>query len=234
MKNYTLILLMFSLLYGSMQAQVGIGTTNPQQALHIAGSDSTIRIEGLDSNNNGFNAGGSQTYNVVVNENGDLMLGENSGQLSSAANVASPVVIQTTIDSGMNASELYTKSFTLTQRAFVVVTYYISMDFKSYDGTATIDDGRAKVAHNYWYLGNGTTADTSKTYGMNSSVYSNSNCDTATGFIYNSRSVTLPLDAGTYSIHLNGAVFGGGITSDAAFSVTFGNLDRLDIHAIYL
>ena len=108
------------------------------------------------------------------------------------------------------------------------------MDFKSYDGTATIDDGRAKIAHNYFYLGNGTTANTSKAYGMTSSVYSNMNCDTATGYVYNSRSTTITLEPGTYSVHLNGAVFGGDIVPEAAFSVKFGDLDRLDIDAIYL
>jgi hypothetical protein len=69
---------------------------------------------------------------------------------------------------------------------------------------------------------------------MTSSVYSNSNCDTATGCVYNSRSTTISLDAGTYSIHLNGAVFGGDLTSDATFRATFGDLDRIDIQAIYL
>jgi hypothetical protein len=33
---------------------------------------------------------------------------------------------------------------------------------------------------------------------------------------------------------MNGAVYGGGITSAAAFRVNFGDIDRLDIHAIYL
>jgi hypothetical protein len=91
-----------------------------------------------------------------------------------------------------------------------------------------------KHAYNYFYLGDGTNADTAKAYGMTSSVYLNSNCDTATGLIYNSRSMTIALNPGTYSVHLQGAVFGGNLTSDAAFRVVFGNGDRLDIQAIYL
>jgi hypothetical protein len=215
-------------------AQVGIGTTDPQEALHIAGSNATIRLEGLDSSNNTLNKGGASMYNVMVDADGKLSLSEQPGQLSSEANISTPVAVLTTADSNMNSSELFQRSFTLTQRAMVVITYYISMDFKSYDGTACLTDGRAKIAHNYWYLGDGTTPDTTKTYGMTSSVYSNADCDTATGYVYNSRSVTIPLEAGTYSVHMNGAVYGGGITSDAAFRVTFGDIDRLDIHAIYL
>lgn len=233
MKNSIILSLLCFTIASASWAQVGIGTTNPQEDLHIAGSGSTVRIDGLNSTNNSKNLGGSSKYNVLVDADGNLSLGDLTGEISSQSYVSAPVTVQTTPNSGLNSAELYKKDFTLTQRALVIVTYYISMDFSSYDGTATIDDGRAKVAHNYFYFGDGTTADTSKAYGMTSSVYSNSNCDTATGFIYNSRSTTIPLEPGTYSVHLNGAVFGGDLTSDAAFSVQFGDIDRLDINAIY-
>ncbi|QNJ98270.1 hypothetical protein [Constantimarinum furrinae] len=234
MKNTTTFFALFLLAALSVSAQVGIGTTDPQEILHISGNDSTIRIDGLNSENNNKNMGGDSSYNVMVDANGNLKLAEVSGELSSESSVATPVIIQTTANSGLNSSEVYKKNFTLTERALVVITYYISVDFKSYDGTTNIADGRAKIAHNYFYLGDGTTPDTSKAYGMTSSVYSNSNCDTATGFVYNSRSTTISLEPGTYSIHLNGAVYGGNLVSDAAFRATFGDIDRLDIQAIYL
>ena len=215
-------------------AQVGIGTTTPQETLHIAGNTSTIRIDGLNSVNDAQNLGGSNKYNLLVDGNGTLSLGNLSGEVSSTSELSTPVVVQTTADSGLNSSELYKKNFTLTQKAMVVITYYVALDFASYDGTAKLDDGRAKVAHNYFYLGDGTTADTSTAYGMTSVVYSNVNCDTATGYIYNSRSMMIALEPGTYSVHLQGAVYGGNLTSDAAFRVSFGNGDRLDIQAIYL
>ena len=227
---FTLLFLTVSLSW----AQVGIGTVNPQAELHLAGSESTIRVDGLNSANNDKNLGGAAMYNVMVDSNGDLMLGSPSGELTSESKIAAPVIVQTTAASGLNASQLYSQSFTLTDRAMVVITYYISMDFMSYDGTMTIDDGRAKIAHNYFYLGDGIIPNTSKAYGMTSTVYSNSNCDTATGLVYNSRSTTIALDAGTYSVHLNGAVFGGDLTPEAAFRVIFGTTDRLDIQAIYL
>ncbi len=233
MKNtITLCLLCYSIAMTSW-GQVGIGTVDPQEDLHIAGIGSTIRIDGLNSSNNNKNLGGSSKYNVLVDADGNLSLGDASGQISSESNVSSPVVVQTTANSGLNSSELYQKNFTLTQKGLVVITYYVSMDFKSYDGTANLEDGRAKIAHNYFYMGDGTTANTTKTYGMTSSVYSNMNCDTATGFVYNSRSTTIPMDAGTYSVHLNGAVYGGDLTADAAFRVIYGDIDRLDINVIY-
>jgi len=234
MKQTTTLIILCLFAAFTMHAQVGIGTSSPQEALHISGASSSIRIDGLNSSNNNKNNGGTAMYNVMVDANGALGLGDTSGELSSDSNIATPVVVQTTAMSGLNSGELYKKNFTLTQRALVVITYYVALDFSSHDGLNKIDDGRAKVAHNYFYLGDGTTADTTKSYGMTSVVYSNVNCDAATGYVYNSRSMTIALDPGTYSVHLQGAVFGGNLDADAAFRVSFGNGDRLDIQAIYL
>ena len=234
MKQTTTLIILCFLAAFNVNAQVGIGTSSPQEALHIAGTNSSIRVDGLNSSNNTKNNGGTSMYNVMVDANGALALGDTSGELSSDSNIAVPVVVQTTANSGLNAAELYKKNFTISQRALVVITYYVALDFGSYNGLTKIDDGRAKVAHNYFYLGDGTTADTSKSYGMSSVVYSNVNCDAATGYVYNSRSMTIALDPGTYSVHLQGAAFGGDLNADAAFRVSFGNGDRLDIQAIYL
>lgn len=236
MKNSITLCLFGLLTIFVSTAQVGIGTSNPQTTLHIAGSDGNgnLRIDGLNSTNHENNFGGGSTYNVVADSEGNLSLGMLSGEISSDSNIPTPVTVQTTATAGLNAAELYKKNFTLTQRALVVITYYVALDFENFDGTAKIDDGRAKVAHNYFYLGDGANANTSKSYGMTSVVYTNINCDTATGYIYNSRSMTIALEPGTYSVHLQGAVFGGNLTAEAAFRVKFGNGDRLDIQAIYL
>ena len=234
MKHTTTLIILCSFAAFAVNAQVGIGTSSPQEALHIAGATSSIRVDGLNSGNNSKNNGGTSVYNVVVDANGALGLANQSGELSSDSNIATAIDIQTTAMSGLNSAELYKKNFTIPQRALVVITYYVALDFSSYNGLTKIDDGRAKVAHNYFYLGDGTTADTTKSYGMTSVAYSNVNCDAATGYMYNSRSMTIALDPGTYSVHLQGAVFGGNLNADAAFRVSFGNGDRLDIQAIYL
>ncbi len=233
-KIITLCLVYIATVSTGWAQAVGIGTSNPQALLHVAGENGTIRLEGLNSTNNSKNKGGDDLYNVVVDSDGNLSLSDLSGELFSDATLSSPVVLQTALDSDVNSNELYTKTFTLTQKAYVIITYYMSIEFESYDGSAKIVDGRTKIAHNYWYLGDGENPDTTKKYGMNSTVYSNETCDTASGYIFNSRSVTMPLAAGTYSIHLNGEVNGGGLTADAAFRVTFGDMDRLDIHVVYL
>lgn len=133
-------------------AQVGIGTTNPQETLHVSGVNSTVRVDGLNSSSHSRNLGGSSNYNVMVDSEGTLTLGKQSGELLSVSNLSSPVVVQTQPDSDLNAEELYTRNFVLEERALVIITYYVAIDFKTYDGTNMIDDGRAKVAHNYFFF----------------------------------------------------------------------------------
>ena len=232
-KIKVLIIFSFACL-ANVYGQVGINTTDPQEALHIAGSDGNVRVDGLNSSNNAKNLGGVNNYNLMVDTNGDLSLGLQSGLLSSVTKLVSPVVVQTTATAGLNAAELYQENFTLSQRALVVITYHVAIEFMSYDGLTKLNDGRAKIAHNYFYIGDGSTADTSKAYGMASNVYANYIDDAASNSVYNSRSEIISLNPGNYSIHMQGAVFGGGLTSGASFRGVFGNDDRLDISVIYL
>ncbi len=234
MNKLKILIILLCSCFANTYAQVGINTSDPQEALHIAGSGSTIRVEGLDNTNNINNLGGVNNYNLMVDTSGDLSLGLQSGLLLSTARLLTPVVVQTDADSGLNDAELYQENFTLTQRALVVINYHISIEFLSFDGLAEITDGRAKIAHNFFYIGDGTTADTSRAYGMASNVYSNFISDAATNSIVNSHSEIISLDPGTYSIHMFGAVFGGGLTADASFRGIFGSDDRLDISVIYL
>jgi hypothetical protein len=70
MKNKYLLISFCSILgFG----QVGIGTTNPQADLHIAGNTSTVRIESLSSANNPLNDG-IKNARVFVDTDGNLTL----------------------------------------------------------------------------------------------------------------------------------------------------------------
>jgi hypothetical protein len=70
MKNHLIISLLF---YVSTYSQVGIGTTNPQNDLHIACNNSTIRIEGLDSTNDALNTG-TELIPVYIDNKGNFTL----------------------------------------------------------------------------------------------------------------------------------------------------------------
>lgn len=55
-------------------AQIGIGTTDPQETLHVAGTTATIRIEGLDMVNNPQNNGTGKLTPVYVDKKGNFTL----------------------------------------------------------------------------------------------------------------------------------------------------------------
>ena len=60
-------------------AQVGIGTTNPQEMLHIAGPNSTIRIESLNSINSPTENDGTSLVPLFVDGKGDITFGNGYG-----------------------------------------------------------------------------------------------------------------------------------------------------------
>lgn len=70
MKKIILILLYPTI----MCAQVGIGTTNPQSDLHVAGNTSTIRIESLNSVNDPTHNDGIKPSAAFVTNLGDITL----------------------------------------------------------------------------------------------------------------------------------------------------------------
>ena len=75
-------ILIVSLIATTTFAQVGIGTTNPQEDLHISGTTSSIRIESLNSTNNVFNDG-IKLAPAYVDGNADILPGNgtrSSGQ----------------------------------------------------------------------------------------------------------------------------------------------------------
>lgn len=69
----TILLLLFASNF-TTYSQVGIGTTTPQEMLHIDGNTSTIRIEGLDEINNPLNLGSTKLTPVFVTESGNFTL----------------------------------------------------------------------------------------------------------------------------------------------------------------
>jgi hypothetical protein len=77
MKKYYLIT--FILITSVCGAQVGIGTTSPQKELHVAGTNSTIRIEKLDAVNSSTYNDGLKPAPAFVDGYGDLTLGNNPG-----------------------------------------------------------------------------------------------------------------------------------------------------------
>jgi len=67
-------ILVFTFAVNICLGQVGIKTTNPQKALHIGGTTSTIRVDGLNATNNTTQFVAGEDNRVHVNTNGNLVL----------------------------------------------------------------------------------------------------------------------------------------------------------------
>ncbi len=74
MKKIILLVLLFITTISLGQGKVGIGTTNPEETLHIAGESANIRVEGLNGVNNPKT---NYPANVLVNSEGTLLVGYN-------------------------------------------------------------------------------------------------------------------------------------------------------------
>ncbi len=229
-------------------SQVGIGNTSPQQELHISGSSSTIRLEGLNSTNHANNTG-VRDQPVFVDSNGDMKIPASPANAeilvanNNFINDASTVWVRTGTEGQGGWWELYQTSFTLTQAAVVMIDYSVSMTITNRAGTAALTDGKVRLIQNYFFMGDGTTADFSTSYGRAATFYTSGPLAGGSHFVVdgvggNSASATILLPAGTHSIHIYGFVYGGdGVlsprTSDAFRSTFGGGNDTLQITALY-
>lgn len=179
-------------------AQVGIGTNNPQQELHIAGSNSTIRIESLNSTNEPLLNVSPKLAPVYVTGDGDLTLnppgfttgggvGTNeplnflisipnfvpNGPFGDGTVVANPV--------GVNSatSQIVSVPFSSPQEALVEVRYAMTIDlsdqFLPAASASTFDDISARAIRCYFYIDLNSdgldVTELSKRYGLHGEAY---------------------------------------------------------------
>lgn len=134
-----------------MLGQVGIHTSNPQEALHLASPWSNIKVEGLSETNNVNNLGGVNTTRVYVNALGDLTLApveesieivldsenyleDTGGRLNQTGNGEGFAETGTPIGG----------SFTLERDAIVEINYAVSWSIAR-NNNRRINDGRARI-----------------------------------------------------------------------------------------
>ena len=147
--------------------QIGINTTNPEEDLHIAGSNSLLLIDGFNDTNNTNNNGTNSNTRIFADTNGDFVLGDASDNFFLAVNsdnylddVENPtsLVNQTGNSFGYtsagNPSDAIGSVFRLTRNAIVEINY--SLSWSLYDASASpskrIDDSRARVIQTGIYL----------------------------------------------------------------------------------
>jgi hypothetical protein len=121
-------------------AQVGINTSNPQQEVHLAGSIENVRIDGLNATNNANNLGNGSTTRVLVDAEGDLILGTveettievfvDIENYLEDAETPGNIVLQTGNAFGFNAVGVVRdeaqSTFTLTKTAILEINYSVT------------------------------------------------------------------------------------------------------------
>ncbi len=160
------ILILIILFNSAVYAQVGINTTNPQQQLHLAGSSTNVRVDGLDSMNNFQNLGAQSSTRVYVDADGDLTLGTSANTVEMLVDtdnylqdVENPtsLVNQTGTAFGYeiagNPTNFSAHQFTLTKNAIVEVNYSVSFSlYKTSGANGRIDDGHARIVQTAVYF----------------------------------------------------------------------------------
>jgi hypothetical protein len=194
-KNTLYLLLLFSFCSFS---QIGIGTNNPEQELHITGPTSTIRIESLNSTNEPTLNDGTKLAPLYVTSNGDLTLdpsgytagggaGTNeplnflisipnfvpNGPFGDGTVVANPAAIRSA------SSQIVSVPFSSPQDALLEVRYAMTIDlsdqFLPAASASTFNDISARAVRCYFYIdlnNDGLDAvELTKVYGLHGEAY---------------------------------------------------------------
>ena len=221
-------------------SRVGVGTTTPQNKLHVNG---TLQVT------NELNVGGNATTSGNAGTAGQILTSNGAGTAPAWATVNHPVMLvggtiadaiaatQITVASDVNASTnaiLGTYTFTLGTASIVDFTASVSSAFHT-TGGGIITDGSVKGAKLFFRFTNapaGIPLNTS--FGFSGMSYNNTNLNTNNaifGLFFLPSHVSLSLPAGTYTVNLLGEG-----SSALGFRLTFGlgAFDMVQIKAIPL
>ncbi len=221
MKNFCIVFFLGGqLLYG----QVGVNTDNPQQALHLAGSTGTFRIESLNHENNIYNGGdidndgdlSNNTYPLYVDEYGDFSLilktVINSEDLEAFNDTSLPtqgVALAANNPAGKDSIMIKTFTIKVNRPSIIQIKYNISFDIYEKSNENILIDEFARKVSNFITLSPQGLPVTNATrhYGPTSKVYSSGHLESVAGPFYNGATtyITIPT-SGEWDITFLGLV----------------------------
>jgi len=160
------LIFIFFISFSTIYGQVGINTTNPQEALHIGGTTGTIRVESLSASYNDYNGGdvnnngnmSDDKYPLYVDEYGDLTLKLEVLDNSQAGDAFDDTLlpsssVQLPVNDGDGKVATTIKSYTVTFNRPTLLEIKYNISHKIYfDSSAPypiIDDLLARRVTNY-------------------------------------------------------------------------------------
>ena len=201
----------------SLMAQVGIGTSNPEKELHISGTNSTIRVDGLNQTNNANNSGTASTP-LGVNSDGDLIVLKKTRLIvDNRTPFTTPVSVIST--GSFTTSPIFTTTFTLTDDALIQVSSCLLFDILEADGDPLLSDLDGRSYGTAIHI-NGTR------YARDTRIIFGSDVATITGTFSSNLSTYIILPAGTHTLEIIGIAFASTAgTSSEGVRVDFDNAD---------
>jgi len=223
MRNSYLIpaLLLCNFLTAQISA-VGIGTTDPQQKLHLDNSVGTVRVESLDKDNNPYNGGNAAptgTFPLYVDSDGVLTLkletmtnSDGSDAIDHLSIPTSSVTLPISDADGKIDATFKSYTLTVTRQSILEVKYSVSFEVYQTSALLKINDSGARRISTYFNLNGGA-----RKYGQTSRCYMNGNINNpapyasteriaATGPAYNSSTTYIQLPPGTHTLNFKAEV----------------------------
>nr|WP_294938254.1 hypothetical protein [uncultured Flavobacterium sp.] len=232
------VLLLISLIAYPQASGVGVGTTDPQQKLHLGSSTGTIRVDGLNSPNSPYNAGGfDKTFPLYVNDNGDLTLALSTFMNSDGTDAitSSTPLVATTLSMAAGSApagsrELVILPYTITvnRTAILEVKYSISFEVLK-NSTTKVKDLKPRNITTFYTLDTPTLLPTTQRYGQAAKCYYNNNdlagtpVNAAQGLLYNCSTTYVTLTPGTHTLRFYGTLATGTTSIDTYINFAIGN-----------
>ena len=215
MKSYYFFL--FTTTIAFSQQGVGIGTTNPQQKLHIASPTGSLRVESLNGVNNTFNGGDvngdldltNDTFPLYVDDKGDFTLelvplynSEDSDALDNTVLPGSSVTLLTTDADGKEETQITSYTISINRPTILEVKYNLSFDVYENSAKTIITERVARRVSTYFKV-SGLT----RRYGPASKCYYSGSANSVPGSMFNASTCYIILPAaGAYTVSFFGEV----------------------------
>jgi len=215
MKYFYVLLLFTSFVFS--QTGVGVGTTNPQQKLHIASPTGSLRVESLNETNNVFNGGDvdgdldltNNTFPLYVDDKGDFTLelvplynSEDSDALDNTVLPGSSVSLLTTDTDGKAETQITSYTIAINRPTILEVKYNLSFDVYEDSAKTIITERVARRVSTYFKI-SGLT----RRYGPASKCYYSGSVNSVPGSMFNASTCYIILPAaGSYTVSFFGEV----------------------------